>query len=253
MEAMAFCNGVRTRDVVGLYRRIRNGADPRELKYVGLTPLQCAIEVPDAHMVAWLLQFGCDPATKICKGGGETCHERVTKVAKAKDATAEQKLVLAAFDDKAERKRLCDELGKELEEKMAVTRGRFFRDVAGAMVVMAIGLGCLAFGSLHMAKKGFLKDEEVERKQRGCVRFSGMGAWRGPKAYLLGQWRAFRCGVAVGGVDVYSELLGVTRFLRVFLCAFVCFLCIFHRFLRVFLCVCNCFSIVIATLVAIRL
>ena len=163
MEAMAFCNGVRTRDVVGLYRRIRNGADPRELKYVGLTPLQCAIEVPDAHMVAWLLQFGCDPATKICKGGGETCHERVTKVAKAKDATAEQKLVLAAFDDKAERKRLCDELGKELEEKMAVTRGRFFRDVAGAMVVMAIGLGCLAFGSLHMAKKGFLKDEEVER------------------------------------------------------------------------------------------
>ena len=28
---------------------------------------------------------------------------------------------------------------------------------------MAIGLGCLAFGSLHMAKKGFLKDEEVER------------------------------------------------------------------------------------------
>ena len=48
---------------------------------------------------------------------------------------------------------------------MAVTRGRFFRDVAGDGR-LAIGLGCLAFGSLHMAKKGFLKDEEVERMAR---------------------------------------------------------------------------------------
>ena len=162
MEAMAFCQGVKTRDVVGLYRRIRNGADPRTLSYVGLTPLQTALEVPDAHLVAWLLQFGCDPATKICKSA-DTCHERAAKAASAKGATAAQKLVLAAFDDPAERKRLCDELAVELEAKMATTRGKFFRDVGGAVAIVAFGLGLLAFGTLHMARTGLLTGEEAER------------------------------------------------------------------------------------------